>query len=66
VQKFGELYVKSKLVADDAGRLLNIALESRNKARYDYHAKITSEDAEDIERLTNSLIEVLEREMELV
>lgn len=66
VQKFGELYVKSKLVADDAGRLLNIALENRNKARYDYHAKITREDTEDIKRLTTSLVEVLEREMELV
>ena len=35
------------------------------KARYDYHAKITKEDAEEIERLVNSLIEALEREMEL-
>ena len=44
-------------------RLLNIALENRNKARYDYHAKITKEDAEDIERLAITLIEVLEREI---
>ena len=65
VQKFGELYVKPKLIAEDIGRLLNIALENRNKARYDYHAKITKEDAEEIEHLTTTLIKVLEREIEL-
>ena len=42
------------------------ALENRNEARYDYHAEITREDAEDIERLATTLIEVLEREMESV
>lgn len=66
VQKFGEYYVKPELIANEFGRLLNLALENRNKARYDYHAKITKEDAEEIVRLMNSLIEVLEREMELI
>jgi uncharacterized protein (UPF0332 family) len=64
VQKFGELYVKPKLIADDVGQALNIALENRNKARYDYHAKITKEDTEDIERLATTLIGILEREIE--
>lgn len=64
MQKFGELHVKPKLIAEDVGRLLNIALENRNKARYDYHATITKEDVEDIDRLAATLIKVLEREIE--
>ena len=38
-------------------------LENRNKARYDSHARITVEDADDVENLIKFLIGFLEQEI---
>lgn len=59
VQKFGELYVQTGLVAKEVGRSLNQALQFRNDARYDFHAEITKEKAEEVLKLAETLVGVL-------
>src|SRR5712692_4070260 len=59
VQKFGEFYVQAGLVAKEAGRGLNQALQFRNDARYDFHAEITKEKAEEVIKLAETLVGVL-------
>ncbi|MDI6786213.1 MAG: HEPN domain-containing protein [bacterium] len=62
VQKFGEIFVLSGKIEKSIGRELNSVLYSRNKARYDYHVKITKEDAEEALKLTSKMIDFLRKE----
>jgi uncharacterized protein (UPF0332 family) len=63
VQKFGELYIQTGLVAREVGRDLNQALQFRNDARYDFHAEITREKAEEVIKLAELLVGVLREAM---
>lgn len=62
VQKFGEFYAQTGLVAKEVGRGLNHALQFRNDARYDFHAEITREKAEEVIKLAETLVGVLREE----
>lgn len=63
VQKFGELYVKTKIVPELTGRRLNLGLDVRNKARYDFHTRIAREDADEVLKLAEALIDTLETQL---
>jgi uncharacterized protein (UPF0332 family)/predicted nucleotidyltransferase len=60
VQMFGKHYVMTGLVAPEQGHRLNMHLELRNKARYDFHARITQDDARDTLALAKEFIAFLE------
>lgn len=60
VSKFGELFAKPGIVPKELGRRLNNALRKRNDARYEPHAVINKEDAEEIIELAQKLIAILE------
>lgn len=60
VQMFGKHYVLTGLVAPEQGHKLNVHLELRNKARYDFHARITQDDAGDTLALAREFITFLE------
>jgi uncharacterized protein (UPF0332 family)/predicted nucleotidyltransferase len=62
IQKFGELFILTGKVDKKIGRMLNSVLYSRNKARYDYHAKITLEDANEALELASEMIDLLKRQ----
>ncbi|GFP22650.1 hypothetical protein HKBW3S44_00588 [Candidatus Hakubella thermalkaliphila] len=55
---FGELFVKTEVVPNQIGRGLNRNLQLRNKARYDFHALITKEDAEKAIDLAKKLVAI--------
>ena len=59
VRKFGERYVRTKIVPELTGRRLNLGLDLRNKARYDFHTRIHREDVDEVVRLAEALIETL-------
>ncbi|MFQ6079815.1 MAG: HEPN domain-containing protein [Thermodesulfobacteriota bacterium] len=59
VIKFGETYVKDGPLPRNLGRDLNQALALRNKARYDCHAIIGKDEAGEVLRLADKLLEVL-------
>src|SRR6266511_366789 len=63
VQKFGELYVKAKIVPELTGRRLNLGLDLRNRARYDFHARIDREDAAEVVKLAEALIDTLNNQL---
>ena len=63
MKKFGEIYMKSGEIPSEIERKLHLSFENRNKARYDSHARITVEDADDVENLIKFLISFLEREI---
>ena len=60
VQKFGELYVKAKIVPELTGRRLNLGLDLRNRVRYDFHARIDSEDTAEVVKLAEVLTDTLD------
>jgi len=60
VQMFGKHYVMTGLVAPEQGHKLNVHRELRNKARYDFHARITQDDARDTLALAKEYIAFLE------
>lgn len=62
-QMFGQHYVMTGLVAPEQGHRLNLHLELRNKARYDFHARITQDDAKDTLALARELIAFLEERL---
>ena len=64
VQKFGELSVKAKSVPEATGRRLKLGLDLRNKARYDFHTRIAREDADEVVKLAEALIETLENQLD--
>ena len=61
-RKFVEI-MKTGEIPSEVGRKLHLSFENRNKARYDSHARITVEDADDVENLVKFLIGFLEREI---
>lgn len=61
VQKFGELFIKSEKLPKEMGRNINLALRIRNKARYDFHARIDREDVEKIIKLASDMIAYLSK-----
>jgi uncharacterized protein (UPF0332 family)/predicted nucleotidyltransferase len=63
VQKFGELFVKSREAPREMGREIGLALEKRNNARYEPHAQITEEDAKEIIDLGERLQKILEKNL---
>jgi uncharacterized protein (UPF0332 family) len=64
VQMFGKHYVVTGLVAPEQGHKLNVHLELRNKARYDFHARITQDDARDTLALAKEFIAFLEAQLQ--
>lgn len=66
INRFSELLVKTGKVDVDIGRLLNRALDKRNKAQYDSHAAIFDEDARAVVELSDRIIELLEGKVEVV
>lgn len=62
-QMFGKHYVLTGLVAPEQGHRLNVHLELRNKARYDFHARITQDDARDTLALAKEFITFLEAQL---
>ena len=64
VNKFGELFVKTGKVPKEVGRALRLGLEQRNNARYEPHAQITKEQAEEMIRLGQQLQKILEKKLE--
>ena len=63
VQKFGELYVKTGQVERQLGRSLNQVLQFRNSARYDFHAEVTKEKAQQTITLAEELLEILQERL---
>ncbi len=61
VQTFGRLYVQAGRAPRELARRLGMGLELRNKARYDGHARIRSEDAQEVLRLVDDLIALAEQ-----
>lgn len=57
VNRFGDLYVRTGKVPTELGRDLHLALETRNRARYEEEVAITREDAQAIVTLAEKLIE---------
>lgn len=64
VQMFGKHYVMTGLVAPEQGHRLNMQLELRNKARYDFHARITEGDAREALVLAGEFVALLERHIQ--
>ena len=63
VQMFGRHYVMTGLVAPEQGHRLNVHLELHNKARYDFHVRITQDDARDTLSLAREFIAFLEAQL---
>jgi uncharacterized protein (UPF0332 family) len=63
VQQFGELDVKTKIVPELSGRRLSLGLDLRNRARYDLHARIDREDADEVVKLAEVLIDTLDHQL---
>ncbi len=61
VSKFGDLFARTGLVPKEFGRRLNRALDKRNDARYEPHAEITKDDAQEVIALAKDLIAILEK-----
>jgi hypothetical protein len=55
--------VMTGLVAPEQGHRLNVHLELCNKARYDFHARITQDDARDTLALAREFIAFLEAQL---
>jgi predicted nucleotidyltransferase len=60
VNKFSELYVKTKEVPYSIGRSLHNALQLRNRARYKWEAKINKNEYEDVHSLVKELTTIAE------
>lgn len=63
VQKFGELYIKTGELPKEFGRDIALALEKRNNARYEPHAQIKKEDAEELIILGEKLQKILKEKV---
>jgi uncharacterized protein (UPF0332 family)/predicted nucleotidyltransferase len=64
VTKFGELFVKTGEISKELARAVHRALEKRNNARYEPHAQITKQDAEEIIDLSEQLQRILEKKLD--
>lgn len=63
VQMFGKEYVVPGLAPSELGHRLNVHLQLRNKARYDFRARIVKDDAVDSLALTRDFIALLRRQL---
>jgi len=63
VQTFGRLYVQEGRVPRELARRLGMGLELRNKARYDGHARIRGDDAQEVIQLADDLIALADAEL---
>jgi uncharacterized protein (UPF0332 family)/predicted nucleotidyltransferase len=63
VIKFGEIYVKDGPLPRKLGRDLNKCLALRNKSRYDPHAMIGRDEADDVLKLAHTIIKILDEEL---
>ena len=63
VQMFGREYVMPGLAPAELGHRLNLHLQLRNKARYDFHARTTKEDAQASLDLVRDFIVLLEKQL---
>lgn len=60
IGELGRVYIRAGLLPEAFGRRLHQALEVRNRARYDYHSRITPEGAGDVVELATRLIGFLD------
>ena len=63
IQKFGEIYIKSGVMGKDVGREVNLGLDLRNRARYDFHAQIAPENVFRVVETAETLIQTLENHL---
>lgn len=63
IQKFGQLYIKTKIIPKEFGRILNKSLRLRNLARYDCSAKIAETEIKEVNKLTKNILKILEKEL---
>ena len=63
IQKFGEIYIKSGIMEKDVGRQVNLGLDLRNRARYDFHAQINKESISRVAETAETLLQALENEL---
>jgi len=63
IQKFGEIYIKSGIIGKDVGREVNLGLDLRNRARYDFHAQIAKESISRVVETAETLIQAYENEL---
>lgn len=66
VEKFGELYVKDGPLTKEVGRALNKGLDYRGDARYKPEATISKTHAPHNIKLTEKLIEFLEKQLNIL
>lgn len=60
IQKFGEIYIKSGIMEKDVERQVNLGLDLRNRARYDFHAQINKESVSRVAETAETLLQALE------
>ena len=63
VGKFGEVYVKPKILPKEMGKKFNRGLYLRNQARYERHADIGEEEAKIMLKLAQDFIKALDKEL---
>ena len=63
VQMFGREYVMPGLAPAELGHRLNLHLQLRNKARYDFHARITKDDAQASLDMVRDFVDLLEKQL---
>lgn len=64
VQRFSKVFILDRKTVDPAiGRAFRQALDWRNRARYDPHTTLTDADADDVVRVAEELVGLLQREV---
>jgi len=63
VSLFGQLYIKTEEIDQEIGRNLNMSLKLRNEARYKPNAVLKKEDAENILKLAEQLINIVHKKI---
>lgn len=63
VGKFGEIYVKPKILPKEMGKEFNRGLYLRNQARYERHADIGVREAKTMLKLAQDFIKALDKEL---
>jgi len=63
IQKLGDICIKSGIIGKDVGREVNLGLDLRNRARYDFHAQIAKESISRVVETAETLIQAYENEL---